>query len=171
MSVAPIYSRQIIRYIIIEAGSLTVPPWEPASVGDTSKKVCQSIRWWFMFWLVGSLRLYLYEPLGCVSTLWGNGCLPERNYYEKQSGYCTAKQLRIPFGRIWCRCWLLLDVHSSPKSNVHREAFQSRPLRSSVEKSRYPKNKGSTGDVLSGKSMLPWVHWDLPHPALVLPSW
>lgn len=27
-------------------------------------------------WL-GSLRLYLYKPLGCVSTL-GNGCLPER---------------------------------------------------------------------------------------------
>ena len=33
-----------------------------------------------MFWLVGSFGLYLYKPLGYVSAIWGNGCLPERNY-------------------------------------------------------------------------------------------
>ena len=59
------------RGIITEAGSLTTPPWEPAfrlvkppikSVSPFGGDLC--------FGWLGSPRLYLYKPLGCVSALW-----------------------------------------------------------------------------------------------------
>ncbi len=59
------------RGIITEAGSLTTPPWEPAfrlvkppikSVSPFGGDLC--------FGWLGSLRLYLYKPLGCVSAFW-----------------------------------------------------------------------------------------------------
>lgn len=59
------------RGIITEAGSLTTPPWEPAfrlvkppikSVSPFGGDLC--------FGWLGSPRLYLYKPLGCVSTFW-----------------------------------------------------------------------------------------------------
>ena len=59
------------RGIITEAGSLTTPPWEPAfrlvkppikSVSPFGGDLC--------FGWLGSPRLYLYKPLGCVSAFW-----------------------------------------------------------------------------------------------------
>ena len=59
------------RGIITEAGSLTTPPWEPVfrlvkppikSVSPFGGDLC--------FGWLGSPRLYLYKPLGCVSALW-----------------------------------------------------------------------------------------------------
>ena len=59
------------RGIITEAGSLTTPPWESAfrlvkppikSVSPFGGDLC--------FGWLGSPRLYLYKPLGCVSAFW-----------------------------------------------------------------------------------------------------
>ena len=59
------------RGIITEAGSLTTPPWEPAFrlVKPPSKSVSPFGGDLCFGWL-GSPRLYLYKPLGCVSAFW-----------------------------------------------------------------------------------------------------
>lgn len=60
------------RGIITVAGSLTCPPWEPA-VFLLAKPLIKSVNPFggdLCFGWLGSPRLYLYKPLGCVSTFW-----------------------------------------------------------------------------------------------------
>ncbi len=59
------------RGIIIEAGSLTFPPWEPASwLVKPLRKSVSPFGGDLCFGWLGSPRLYLYKPLGCVSAFW-----------------------------------------------------------------------------------------------------
>lgn len=59
------------RGIITEAGSLTYSPWEPASrLVKPLKKSVNPFGGDLCFGWLGSLRLYLYKPLGCVSAFW-----------------------------------------------------------------------------------------------------
>ena len=59
------------RGIITEAGSLTTPPWEPAfRLVKPLRKSVSPFGGDLCFGWLGGLRLYLYEPLGCVSTFW-----------------------------------------------------------------------------------------------------
>ena len=55
----------------MKAGSLTFPPWEPAfRLVKPLRKSVNPFGGDLCFGWLGSLRLYLYKPLGCVSTLW-----------------------------------------------------------------------------------------------------
>ena len=55
----------------MKAGSLTFPPWEPASrLVKPLRKSVNPFGGDLCFGWLGSPRLYLYKPLGCVSTLW-----------------------------------------------------------------------------------------------------
>ena len=59
------------RGIITEAGSLTFSPWEPAfRLVKPLRKSVSPFGGDLCFGWLGSLRLYLYKPLGCVSALW-----------------------------------------------------------------------------------------------------
>ena len=59
------------RGIITEAGLLTTPPWEPAfRLAKPLRKSVSPFGGDLCFGWLGGLRLYLYEPLGCVSTFW-----------------------------------------------------------------------------------------------------
>ena len=60
------------RGIITEAGSLTFSPWEPAGplLAKPLRKSVSPFGGDLCFGWLGSPRLYLYKPLGCVSTLW-----------------------------------------------------------------------------------------------------
>ena len=59
------------RGIITEAGSLTTPPWEPAfRLAKPLRKSVSPFGGDLCFGWLGSPRLYLYKPLGCVSALW-----------------------------------------------------------------------------------------------------
>ena len=59
------------RGIITEAGSLTTPPWELAfRLVKPLKKSVSPFGGDLCFGWLGSHRLYLYKPLGCVSALW-----------------------------------------------------------------------------------------------------
>ena len=60
------------RGIITVAGSLTYPPWEPAA-SLLTKPLTKSVNPFggdLCFGWLGSPRLYLYKPLGCVSAFW-----------------------------------------------------------------------------------------------------
>ena len=55
----------------MKAGSLTFPPWEPASrLVKPLRKSVNPFGGDLCFGWLGSPRLYLHKPLGCVSTLW-----------------------------------------------------------------------------------------------------
>ena len=57
--------------ILLKAGSLTFPPWEPAFwLAIPLRKSVNPFGGDLCFGWLGSLRLYLYKPLGCVSALW-----------------------------------------------------------------------------------------------------
>ena len=59
------------RGIITEAGSLTTPPWEPAfRLVKPLRKSVSPFGGDLCFGWLGSPRLYLYKPLGCVSAFW-----------------------------------------------------------------------------------------------------
>ena len=59
------------RGIITEAGSLTTPPWEPAfRLAKPLRKSVSPFGGDLCFGWLGSPRLYLYKPPGCVSALW-----------------------------------------------------------------------------------------------------
>ena len=60
------------RGIITEAGSLTFPPWEPAEplLAKPPGKSVSPFGGDLCFGWLGSPRLYLYKPLGCVSAFW-----------------------------------------------------------------------------------------------------
>ena len=60
------------RGIITEAGSLTFSPWEPAGplLAKPLRKSVSPFGGDLCFGWLGSLRLYLYKPLGCVSAFW-----------------------------------------------------------------------------------------------------
>ena len=59
------------RGIITEAGSLTTPPWEPAfRLAKPLRKSVSPFGGDLCFGWLGSPRLYLYKPLGCVSAFW-----------------------------------------------------------------------------------------------------
>ncbi len=59
------------RGIITEAGSLTFSPWEPAlQLVKPLRKSVSPFGGDLCFGWLGSPRLYLYKPLGCVSALW-----------------------------------------------------------------------------------------------------
>ena len=60
------------RGIITEAGSLTFSPWEPAGplLAKPPRKSVSPFGGDLCFGWLGSPRLYLYEPLGCVSAFW-----------------------------------------------------------------------------------------------------
>ena len=60
------------RGIITEAGSLTFSPWEPAGplLAKPLRKSVSPFGGDLCFGWLGSPRLYLYEPLGCVSAFW-----------------------------------------------------------------------------------------------------
>lgn len=59
------------RGIITEAGLLTTPPWEPAfRLAKPLRKSVSPFGGDLCFGWLGGLRLYLYEPLGCVSAFW-----------------------------------------------------------------------------------------------------
>ena len=50
---------------------MTFPPWEPAFwLAIPLRKSVNPFGGDLCFGWLGSLRLYLYKPLGCVSTLW-----------------------------------------------------------------------------------------------------
>ena len=55
----------------MKAGPLTFPPWEPASrLVKPLKKSVSPFGGDLCFGWLGSPRLYLYKPLGCVSAFW-----------------------------------------------------------------------------------------------------
>ena len=60
------------RGIITEAGSLTFSPWEPAAslLAIPLTKSVNPFGGDLCFGWLGSPRLYLYKPLGCVSAFW-----------------------------------------------------------------------------------------------------
>jgi len=59
------------RGIITEGGSLTYSPWEPAfSLVKPLRKSVSPFGGDLCFGWLGSPRLYLYKPLGCVSAFW-----------------------------------------------------------------------------------------------------
>ena len=60
------------RGIITEAGLLTTPPWEPAEplLAKPPGKSVSPFGGDLCFGWLGSPRLYLYKPLGCVSAFW-----------------------------------------------------------------------------------------------------
>ena len=59
------------RGIITEAGLLTTPPWEPAfRLAKPLRKSVSPFGGDLCFGWLGSPRLYLYKPLGCVSAFW-----------------------------------------------------------------------------------------------------
>jgi len=60
------------RGIITEAGSLTFSPWEPAGplLAKPLRKSVSPFGGDLCFGWLGSPRLYLYKPLGCVSGFW-----------------------------------------------------------------------------------------------------
>ena len=60
------------RGIITEAGSLTFSPWEPAGplLAKPLRKSVSPFGGDLCFGWLGSPRLYLYKPLGCVSAFW-----------------------------------------------------------------------------------------------------
>ena len=70
MSEVSIMHQTRYRGIITEAGSLTFPPWEPAAppLVKPLRKSVSPFGGDLCFGWLGSLRPYLYKPLGCVST-------------------------------------------------------------------------------------------------------
>ncbi len=60
------------RGIITEAGSLTFPPWDPVDfpLVKPLRKSVSPFGGDLCFGWLGSPGLYLYKPLGCVSTSW-----------------------------------------------------------------------------------------------------
>ena len=55
----------------MKAGPLTIPPWEPVSrLVKPLKKSVSPFGGDLCFGWLGSPRLYLYKPLGCVSAFW-----------------------------------------------------------------------------------------------------
>lgn len=160
------------RGIITEAGLLTTPPWKLVfrSVKPLRKSV-SSFGGDLCFGWLGSPRLYLYKPLGCVSAFWK--WIPVRKDKTMQYQKVLKMFENIPYLSVG------LDVGADfswmsillPNGTLAGKPFKIVHSRSPVSGACRCKNKRSTRGVFSQKSVLPWVYRDLSHPAPVLPSW